>query len=429
MMRGSSKKHATGGPSYEKARDLADRGRAAERHKLADHGETAPEILFYLAEDDDRKVRRAVAKNRRTPVQASLILCRDRDAEVREELARKVSRLSPDFDPQSQSKLTRAVVETLEVLARDSASKVRLVLADSLKDLTNAPPKVIRTLADDIEDEIACLVLQASPLLTDEELLSIIDQARSGCRLTAVSRRVGLGEKLSDAIVESDEGEAIAALLNNGSAQIRETTLDRLVEKVAKAPDRGTALEEPLVRRPELSCMAIGRLAAFVSEALLPRLERHPALDADSAKLLAEQVRARLERDQHPTSEPRPEAAEAQELLDKGQLDSEAMSDALAAGRKIFVVEGLALKSGEDRELVLHIIESASAKGAMAIAWKAGLSMHFAAQLQFRLCGLTMKEAIVARPDGNWPLSEDEMEWQLGFFRTMLKDSQKRDAG
>src|SRR3546814_6706070 len=73
-------------------------------------------------------------------------------------------------------------------------------------------------------------LLDCSPLLSDEDLLEIIASSGLSSRLCAIARRSSLGETISDAIVLRNDRPAVSALLANGSAQIREETLDRLIE-------------------------------------------------------------------------------------------------------------------------------------------------------------------------------------------------------
>ena len=262
----------SGDITYETAKALACDGDTEERRGLAARSDLAPEILYFLAEDEAREVRLAVAGNAAAPVQSSLLLSRDPDDGIRAALAEKVARLKPGFDPKSQIRAERHVVQTLERLARDQAILVRRTLAETLMHLTNAPAHVIRQLAEDVEDEVACVVLQASPLLGDDDLLSIIEGAERSSRLTAISRRQGLGAAISDAIVASEDRSAVTALLSNSSAQVRESTLDKLVSQAAEVVE----WHEPLVDRPELSRQSVEVLAGFVARSLLAKLESHP---------------------------------------------------------------------------------------------------------------------------------------------------------
>jgi len=57
------------------------------RRDLASRADVEPEILYFLTEDPSAEVRRRIAANKATPVQADLLLARDTDQEVRGDLA------------------------------------------------------------------------------------------------------------------------------------------------------------------------------------------------------------------------------------------------------------------------------------------------------------------------------------------------------
>ena len=402
--------------SYDDAKRLAAAPDSQIRQDLAAREDIAPEVLYFLAEDEDLAVRKAVAVNHTAPVHASLILARDPDVSIRSAIAKKVSRLTPDFDPKSRERAERYVVQTLEALAQDQAVKIRKILAQSLCEVTNAPASVIRCLAEDVEDTVACLVLEGSPLLTDADLLEIISKSSASQRLKSVSRRPNLSADVSDAIAATHDIEAVAELLANGSAQIRENTLDALVCEAADRP----SWHAPLVERPELSWVSIHRLASFVTTALLSKLEKHPALDRQSAKEIAAKIKARLGKEEAAIERSESdEAHEAQALFQRGELDSELLSECLIEGRRNFVIEGLSLLSGKPRDLIVKVLVSGSVKGVTAVCWAAGLSMRFATQVQFQMSSILPDRALYARSNGDYPLSEDEMKWQINFFENM----------
>src|SRR3546814_395456 len=125
------------------------------------------------------------------------MLARDANETVRAELAAKVATLTAPEGRSAQEKAQRFVEQTLELLARDQATRVRQILAEALKSVAGAPPAVIRQLARDAEDVVACPVLEFSPLLSDEDLLEIIASSGLSSRLCAIARRSSLGETIS----------------------------------------------------------------------------------------------------------------------------------------------------------------------------------------------------------------------------------------
>ncbi|MGF1631559.1 MAG: DUF2336 domain-containing protein [Kiloniellaceae bacterium] len=408
--------------SYEESREIAQNGSDTSRAALATRGDLRPEVLYFLAEDPSTEVRRRIAANAQTPSQADLILARDADEAVRAELASKVAKLTAQESPGAQEKAQRFVEETLELLARDQATRVRQILAETLKSLTGAPPQVIQRLSRDAEDVVACPVLEFSPLLSDEDLLEIIASSGISSRLCAISRRRNLGETISDAIVQRDDRRAVSELLTNKSAQIREETLDSLIA----ASVTETAWQEPLVQRPVLPAGAVKKLAGFVAESLLRKLQSRRDLDKQTAEAVAEEVRKRIEEDSadapvpaKPTAPAANPAEEVARLKKARRLNSEAVGDAVLAGQRDFVRHALAEMAGVSVNYVDRVLQGHSAKGITALAWKAGCSMRVALQLQTSMGGIPPNKALNARDGSDFPLSPEEMEWQLEFFASL----------
>lgn len=403
------------GLSYEESKRLANDRDPAVRARLAGREDVRPEILYFLAEDSEAEVRRHIAANRTTPGQADLILARDSDESVRHKLADKIAHLLPELDDEAQEKTQKYLFDVIAVLAQDQATRVRQIVAETLKDMVSAPPEVIQGLARDLEAVVACPVLEFSPLLSDQDLLEIIEDGCVSGKLCAISRRRGVGERITDAIAATEDADAIAELLENKSAQIREETLDQLVETAAEV----TAWHEPLVARPQLSMKAVRKLAGFVAESLLGRLEAREDLDRKTARAVAKEVHRRI--DLRDAQEDCGELAEKhlRGLHAKGELTDEVLTRALNRGDRDTVRFGLALRAGYSVALIDHILAAHSAKGVTALSWKAGCPMRFANQLQLRMGGIAPAQALTPRNGTDYPLPTEEMEWQLDFFRSL----------
>ncbi|CAA7616444.1 conserved hypothetical protein [Magnetospirillum sp. LM-5] len=406
--------------TYEEARDLAADPDPAVRSKLAGHPEMRAEILYFLAEDSDPDVRRLVAANPGTPAQANLLLARDIDAAVRQDLAMKIARVARGLTAQEQDRLRRAAYEALETLARDQITRVREILSQALKDVADAPPEVIGRLARDAEIAVAGPVLQYSPVLTDEDLLEIIASSPIPGALTAISKRDGVNVRVADAIAATDDTDAIAVLLGNASAQIREETLDRLVDRAVDIE----AWHQPLVNRPSLPSKAAIKLARFVAANLLQGLALRNDLDTAATAAVAAAVRKRLDEleVQGPAKGEAKRAADeeaalirARHLHAQHQLNESTIDTALSGNDIAFVTASLAVLAELSPKVIKKTVETQSAKGMVSIAWKAGLSMSLCMTLQSRLLKLPASRTLHAR-DGGFPLSPDEMTWQLEFL-------------
>jgi uncharacterized protein (DUF2336 family) len=384
-----------------------------DRRRVASRRDAKPELLYFLASDAAPEVRREVAGNVATPWQADELLVRDRDDDVRCDLGAKLARLLPGMSGVAREGLRARVLALIETLARDEAERVRASLATAIKELDCVPRGIVTGLAADDALVVAEPVLRFSPLLGEAELLEIIAGRHAAGALGAIAARAGVSAAVSDAIVKTDDADAVATLLANPSAQVREETLDALVDR---APDRPT-WHGPLVDRPGLPGRFVRRLAAFVAESFLARLEARPDLDTTTRAALVQAVKERAPSSAAAPPEAKSEPAEdrVRRLLRDGALDEEALWAALEQGDRPFLRSALALLCGISNELVDRIIGARSAKAMVALAWKAQLGPRLAYQLQLRLAGLSPRQALGPK-NGGWPLTPDEMTWHLEFF-------------
>lgn len=407
---------------FEVAKQMARSADPAVRRQVARHPATRPELLYFLAVDDALEVRQAIAHHSGTPRQADLLLAADRAEAVRGTVARKVSGLLPGLTGEKLAQVERLTLECLEKLAQDQARSVRLILAESLKDLPNVPLSLINRLARDVELSVCAPILRHSPIITDADLLDIILQGPVVGSLSAIAGRKQISAPIADAIVNSDDEAAVAVLLSNASAQIREETLDRILD----AAPRHVGWHAPLVRRPRLPPGAIARLASFVADNLLKVLQDRDDLGPEAARALAEGVRRRVGGDQEHghTSvdgdelgvERERRVAMARKLAKDGKLDEPFLEQALAAGDRSLVAAGVAELAKLPLETVDNILAANAARAMVALSWRAGLSMRFALQAQVQLAQIPPHSTLTARGKGGYPMSDDEMRWQLAFF-------------
>ena len=416
---------------YESAKRLLQDPDVYVRTNLARRTDVRPEILYYLTEDIDPTVREAVAANAASPFHANLKLARDQSEEVRAGLAGKVQQLLPDLKPGEQDAARTRVMQTLEVLAKDTATRIRAVVAETLKDVPDAPADLIRQLARDTELAVASPVLQFSPLLTDEDLLEIIRGKHPEGALSAVARRSQVTETISDAIVAVDDIDAVTTLLGNASAQIREETLDLIVDR---APSR-TQWHGALVDRPRLPNSAAIKIAAFVADALSQRLAARPDLDAATKDAVTAEVRKRIA-EAAGGADPKKRAVadpnwangpggngdgetvgdKVKRLKREKKLDDAAVTAAAQNGEKLFVKLALAELGGTRAEAIDKILTSRSAKGIIAAVWKAKLKLPTAIAIQQKTLSLPPKSVLTGTKWDGWPLTEEELKWQLDFF-------------
>ena len=402
-----------------------------------------------------------LAANESTPRLADVTLASDKEEQVRQELAGKIARLVPDLEPDEQDRVYQATVETLEILARDQTTKVRQILAEALKDVAHAPASVIKQLARDAEIVVSEPVLSFSPVLTDDDILDIISSNPAEGALEAISRRDLVSELVSDAIVSSNDPSAIALLLANNSAQIREEALDSIIEQ---AHEHST-WHLPLVERPKLPAKAAVRLARFVAGSLINILQKRGDIDEKYISEIMKIVEDRVEEgsiekeslenplENLPKSPPESPASEeegpddpdwvereeeededdlwlneegkkkrhgvatspldiARNQMADGELDEPAVAKAVERGDVDLVLANIAVMAELDLEIVEKAADAVSAKAVMAVCWKAGLSAKLAQSIQSKVVGLKEDQVMPAK-GSKYPVSNDELKAEL----------------
>jgi len=273
---------------------------------------------------------------------------------------------------------------------------------------------VILRLAQDVELVVCAPVLENSPVLTDEDILNIISSAPVTGALNAISRRRNISEDITNAISNTNDVSAISEILSNSSAQIREDTLDKLIDRAEDIePWHG-----PLVNRPKLSRHAVLHLAEFVADNLVEALKKRPDIDSETAQAVREEFSRRIKSAERPRSrdEGAPPGDRAKKMFAKGLLDDNAIRESAQAGEVKFVKAALVIKANIDKSCVINIFELGSVKGIVALCWKAGLSMTTAVVIQKRIAKIPPRE-VQGSANGDYPYSIAEMEWQLEFFQ------------
>lgn len=412
-MTGQARQTVIGGGrdvTYDESKSLAHHGDDAARRKLAARQDVRPEILYYLAADKLVDVRREIATNTQTPRQADRLLVDDVDDEVRCELARKIGRLAPGLSKAEQDQLYKLTFEILDALAHDELPRVRQIVSEEIKRSNSIPRDIVQHLARDVELVVSAPILEYSPLLGDRELLEIIESEPVQGALAVISVRDRVGQPVSDAIAAKGDERAIAAMLANPSAQIREETLDSLLDR---APEK-TSWHKPLVERPELSLNTVRRIAKFVALALLRILDDRSDLPAEAAAEVRRAVGRRIEREG--VNGGTDAGLKAEKAYREGRIDDEMVQTAIDLGDHDFVTKALALKAGVPAEVAARVIEMQGTKSITALVWKAGLGMRTAIQVQLRVARVSPMEVLNAKDGTDYPLSEEELKWHADLF-------------
>ncbi|HEX2580957.1 MAG TPA: DUF2336 domain-containing protein [Dongiaceae bacterium] len=202
-----------------------------------------------------------------------LALAYDRSVRGRSELVRTVADLSENSGVSERER--DLIGDILLRLIKDVEKPIRNALAQILAESRNIPAEVVYALAND-EIEIAGPILMRSPLLDDERLISIIRQQTERYHLAIAMRRT-ISEDVSQALVETGSVAVMHTLLGNEGASISSQTASTLVEHSRSMP----SLQEPLVRRRELTPDLAARMYIWVTKALRDYILDRCAVQSD----------------------------------------------------------------------------------------------------------------------------------------------------
>ena len=379
----------------------------ATRVRLAARATTSAATLHILAQDPAVTVRAAVAMNPVYAPEAARHLMTDKDDRVRALLADKVARLLPGLSGQEHRLAYDHVHSTLLALAGDTAIRVRLAITDVLHTMPEAPRAVILKLAQDPVLAVSDPVMRLSPLLTDIDLLELLATPPHPGTAQAVATRGSLSHAISATIAAQADSVAIRILLQNATATIQEGTLDALIGRAGDHPE----WHEPLIRRPRLLERAARALSTIVTgqilDELLSRTDLPPSLVAEFG--------SRVTAAMLPTAPVTDEEAlgRVQQLKEAGQLGEAHLVQAAEAGDCQQARAVLAIASGVTIGMLDRAVALRSAKALVSVVWRAGFGMSTAVLIQSVLGQLSPAEILIASQLGEFPLSTDEMEWQI----------------
>lgn len=367
-------------------------GSPAARQAIAAAPATAPELLTFLAADDNAAVRAAVAANPSTPPQAGLLLAEDPDPAVRKALARRLGGHAGESEA-ARDRRARITAAILARLVEDAAAEVRAALSDAVAGLPDAPRALILRLARDTALPVAEPVLRLSPLLTDADLVALVKAPPAPFTRRVVATRPHLAESVADAVAASADRPAIGALLANDSAAIREATLDRLVAGAAQEPTWQSALAQ----RPALPPHAARALGAFLAAHLLDLLAARP----DLPEGLAETLRGRI----------------AERLAAAAPAQAAAL-EAARSGDRPALLGVLAAATGFAPARIETAFAMRSPRIIAALCWRAGWSAAAAEEVQAAL-GVPRPKVVRANVEGRWALSPSDLQWQIELLEDL----------
>lgn len=171
--------------------------------------------------------------------------------------------------------------QIFRVLMQDTELRVREKLALQLQN-ADVPRDIILHMAKDVE-QVSIPVLQSSHILSDADLIDLVETSRELTKLIAISQRDRLSARVSDALVETHYPQVVTSLLENNGAIITPDNYEQIISEFS----REQSVTAAMANRAELPLPIVEKLIRHVSDSIAAQLEAKYPLDA----LAQQQVR------------------------------------------------------------------------------------------------------------------------------------------
>ncbi len=285
-------------------------------------------------------------------------------------------------DDQFQAREREIAEQIFRLLMKDAALRVREKLAERVKDNARVPRDIVLHLANDV-DSVALPVLEKSKVLSDADLVSIVEKSHDMGKLIAISKREEVSSRVSDALVETRYAQVMTALLGNEGATIS----DRSLEKIAEGFRGEQKVVEALAKKPRLPIAVVERIITQASDKVAAELRAEYKLNEQEVRQDSSSVREdfMLRLLEHDLSQTEVEELVAQ-MAAEDRLSPSIVMTALCRGQLLFFTVAMAQFSGISVPNALRLIADRGEHGFNGLYTKSGLpdSMMDAIRLLLR---------------------------------------------
>lgn len=185
------------------------------------------------------------------------------------------------------------------------------------------PHPTAMRLARDESAEVARPVLEASPVLTDDDLIELAGEGPQD-RLAAIALRTELAARVAAVLVDRGDTEVVHRVTGNRGAAFHPRTVDKLLER-ARGDEE---MQRLLVGRDDLTPRVMRRLLSLASETILAELrEQGFAITPDIPRTVQKIMRRALNASRSRVREAAGRLSELAADVDGGRMS---LADAVA---------------------------------------------------------------------------------------------------
>ncbi|MBL4719664.1 MAG: DUF2336 domain-containing protein [Alphaproteobacteria bacterium] len=294
-------------------------------------------------------------------------LARDKSETGRSALVEAVINLPLSSNDDLKVREKDLVFEILSDLVHETEMSVRATISARLCEMTDAPPDLIRFLAND-EIEIAHPILSKSRVLEDKDLIAIIESRTIEHQLS-IAIRQKVGATVSAALVKEKNTNVIECLLENSGAEITPVTMQRLVN----LSEHESRFRGPIVHRHDLGEALAQRMFAWVSGALRDVLVQDWSFSAELVDTLLK--KASLQDSAMLRNRPQsPTVKMAKELAKRGLLSPQTLLRVLRSGDVSLFVAILQLMTELPESFVRRLVHDKIGMGLAVLCKSCSMS-------------------------------------------------------
>jgi uncharacterized protein (DUF2336 family) len=154
------------------------------------------------------------------------------------------------------------VNELIDQLMLNSTPAVRTQLVEKFVDVTRMPRRLASNLAQGSID-IARSILVASPSLTDDDLVQVVE-SKGVDHALAVASRTRISEAVADALVTTGDVRVMQIVAENLGAHLSRQAIDAVTDAARYAAE----LRDPILHRPEINAETALKLYWWVEQDL-----------------------------------------------------------------------------------------------------------------------------------------------------------------
>jgi uncharacterized protein (DUF2336 family) len=257
------------------------------------------------------------------------------------------------FKPAEQ----QIVKEILRLMVNDVDVSLRREISENLKLSPKLPKDVALKLAEDVF-EVSEPILLCSPVLTEQDLIHIIESANEAAKWVAIATRPNITDNVANSLIKTGDDDTAETLITNPRSTVSEENLWKIVNNY-KSPN----VMEALVIRGNLPPEIAEKIVYAVSYEYQERIRQEYNLSPEQARKSANKARENVVLSTVSLQQSKQKSSKlVAHLFDSGRLTQSIILKALTQGEYYFFAYGLAKLAGipeSNAESLLNPQESA----------------------------------------------------------------------